>query len=85
MQLNRTEILERLKDILLMADDKSRVAAETCSEDSLLIGDLGLNSVGMLYVVIAAEEMFGIRFEDVGMADFKCVRDVVDYIEARLS
>ncbi len=84
MQLNRIEIFERLKDILLLSDDQNQAAIAACSEDSGLITDLGLSSVGMLYVVIAAEETFDIRFENVGMADFETVKDVIDYIEARL-
>ena len=84
MQLNRTEILERLKDILLMADDKNVKLIENCSESSNLITDLGLSSVGMLYMVIAIEESFNIRFDNVGIADFETVKSVVDYIEEKL-
>lgn len=53
--------------------------------DSLnLSTDIGLSSVGVLYVVIAIEEFFSIRFDNVGFADFKTVGDVVDYIEAKI-
>lgn len=84
MQLNRNEIFERLKDILLVSDDKNREAVEACSEDANLVTDLGLSSVGLLYVVIAVEEVFNIRFENVGMADFETVKNVIDYIEDKL-
>ena len=84
MQLNRIEITERLKDILLMAGDNNPAAIENSTEDTKLVTDLGLSSVGMLYLVIAVEEAFGIRFENVGMADFQTVKDVVDYIEGAL-
>ena len=84
MKLNRDEIFERLKDILLVSDDKNQAAIAACTEDSKLITDLGLSSVGMLYVVIAAEETFDIRFENVGMADFETVKNVIDYIEGKL-
>ena len=50
-------------------------------ESSRLVEDLGLNSVGVLYVVIAIEEFFGIEFADVGFDDFKVIGDVIDYIE----
>ena len=53
--------------------------------DSLnLSTDIGLSSVGVLYVVIAIEEFFSIRFDNVGFADFKTVGDVVNYIEAKI-
>ena len=73
--MERSEIIARLKEMLLaanMTDPK---------EDSRLIEDLGFSSVAMLYTVIAIEESFHMRFGNVGMADFKTLRDVVDYIE----
>ena len=55
----------------------------TLDEGSNLVNDLGLSSVGVLYVVIAIEEFFGIEFENVGFGDFATVGDVVDYIEQK--
>ena len=52
-----------------------------CSEEDRLNEDLGLNSVGILYVVVAIEEFFDIQFQGVGFGDFKTVKDVIDYIE----
>lgn len=80
MQNKRTEIAEKLKDILVLAVGNG-VNLENCNEQSNLTTDLGLNSVGILYVVIAIEEFFNIRFEDVSFSDFRCVGDVLDYIE----
>ncbi|MBQ9414243.1 MAG: hypothetical protein IJU16_03855 [Clostridia bacterium] len=82
--MTRQDIVERLKDILLSADDKNREAVEACTEASNLATDLGFSSISMLYMVIAIEESFGIRFEDVGMADFQTLGDVIDYIESKL-
>ena len=84
MQMNRNEIFERLKDILLVSDDKNRAVVAGCTEESNLVTDLGLSSVGLLYVVIAVEEAFDIRFENVGTADFVTVKNVIDYIEEKL-
>ena len=39
----------------------------------------------MLYIVIAIEEMFYIRMDDVSFGDFRTVRDVVDYIEKKIA
>ena len=57
----------------------------TLDESSNLVTDLGLNSVGVLYVVIAIEEFFGIEFENVGFGDFKTIGDVIDYIEKKVN
>ena len=85
MQMNRQEILEKLKEILLSADSKNASVLATCTEDSRLFTDLGLTSIGMLYLVIAIEESFSIRFENVGVNDFVTIKDVVDYIVGRQS
>ena len=44
----------------------------------------GLNSVNILYMVIAIEEAFGIYFDDVGVNSFSTVGEVIDYIEGKL-
>ena len=62
MEQKRTEIMERLREILLAADDRNREAVEACGDDTRLIADLGFSSVSMLYMVIAIEEEFGIAF-----------------------
>ena len=82
--MSRNEIIEQLKTILVSADARNADAAANCTEQSRLTTDLGLTSVGMLYLVIAIEESFGIRFDDVGMGDFTLLSDVVDYIESKL-
>lgn len=84
MELTRTEITERLREILLAADDRNRDAAAACTEDSRLVADLGFSSVSMLYMVIAIEEEFDIRFDNVGARDFETLGQVIDYIEAKL-
>ena len=83
--MTRSEIIEGLRDILLAADDRNTAALANCSEQSRLMADLGFSSVSMLYMVIAIEEVFSIRFDNVGMSDFETLGDVVDYIEKKLS
>ena len=83
--MTRAEIIEKLKDILLSADDRNRETIETCDERSNLALDFGFTSISTLYMVIAIEEVFSIRFDNVGMSDFETLGDVVDYIEKKLS
>lgn len=80
--MTREEIKEKLSDIMLMALPEAAETVNNCTDQSNLTTDLGLNSVGMLFIVIAIEEMFGIRFENVNFGDFKTVGDVLDYIES---
>lgn len=81
--MNRAEITEKLKDILLSASDDPDVLAK-CTEDAKLQTDLGLTSVNMLYTVIAIEETFNIRFDDVTVTSFDTFGDVIGYIERKL-
>ena len=83
MEMTRIEIGEKLRDILGLALGDS-IDLSKCTEESNLSTDLGLNSVGILYVVIAIEEFFNIQFTDVSFNDFKCVGDVLDYIEKKI-
>ena len=82
--MSREEILERLKEILAAEDDRKKSLIENCTEDMSLTDDFGLNSVGMLYLVIDIEESFNIRFENVGIGDFTTLKEVIDYIEERV-
>ena len=84
MALSRTEIKEKLTDIMKMVMADRMPDVDALTESSNLVSDLGLNSVGVLYLVIAIEEFFGIEFENVGFGDFKTLGDVIDYIEQKL-
>ena len=79
--MKREEIIEKLKEIVFETDGQS---GRECKEDSDLRTDLGLSSVGMLYMVFSIEETFGVRFENVSMNDFITLSDVVDYLEKRV-
>lgn len=81
--MTRNEITEKLKDILTLALGNT-IDLSKCTEESNLTTDLGLNSVGVLYVVIAIEEFFNIRFGDVSFGDFQTVGDVINYIEGQM-
>lgn len=81
MQLNRNDITEKLKEILVASDPKKSEMVNRVKDDSSLAVDLGLTSVGMLYMVIVIEESFNVSFDDVGLDDFKTFGDIVDYIE----
>lgn len=83
MAMSRNDIIEKLTDVMKLAMP-SGIDESTLNENASLVNDLGLSSVGVLYVVIAIEEFFNIRFDDVGFADFKTVGDVVDYIEKKI-
>jgi acyl carrier protein len=82
--MNRQEIKTKLAEIMKLAMPSLELTDDTLNENANLAADLGLSSVGVLYVVIGIEEMFGIRFDDVGFSDFDTLRDVIDYIEKKV-
>ena len=78
--MTKTEIEVKLRDIFRLAVSNPSVQPEDITGDSNLNTDLGLTSIGLLYVVIAVEEFFDISFDDVSVGDFRTVNDVIDYI-----
>ena len=66
-----------------MAMPNATFDADSLQDDADLSTDIGLSSVGILYVVIAIEEFFGVRFDNVGFNDFKTIGNVLDYIEEK--
>lgn len=83
--LSKEEIIVKLKDILLVADGGNADKIGAADENTRLSEDLGLNSVNVLYLVIAIEEVFNIRFDDdTGVDTFKTVGDAADYIGEKL-
>lgn len=83
MALSRNEIKLKLEDIMKMVMRDRAQDFSNLDENTNLVTDLGLSSVGILYVVIAIEEFFGIEFENVGFGDFKTIGSVIDYIEEK--
>ena len=84
MQLNRQQILEKLKEVLTFVDGSKADLIAKADENTVLTDDLGLTSVGMLFTVISIEESFNIVFDDIGMDDLHTVGDVIDYISEKL-
>ena len=84
MSVTRQSIIDQLKEILQYADAKYSARLENCSEDAHLINDLGFSSVDLLYMVIAIEETFDIRFENVQLSDVDTLGKVVTYIQEHI-
>ena len=81
--MSRNEIFNKLKELLKLANSSSPELVEKCNEESDLRSDLGLTSIGVLYLAISIEQEFGIEFEGSSFDDFSKVKDIVDYIESK--
>lgn len=78
------DTFEQLKKLFEdVLGDKANTAEIT--ENSSLTDDLGINSVGLLYMAVAVEEKFGVRFKNDDFPNIKKVSDVIEIIESRKS
>ena len=78
--MNRSEILEKLKNIFKIVVNNG-VDINSIKEESNIALDLGVNSIGQLYMAIAIEKEFDVDMADVAPSNLKTVADVIDYIE----
>ncbi len=75
-------IFERLLKVFnaVFEDD---VDAASVVPTASLKEDVGINSIGLLYMALALEEEFGIKFKNEDLQHIITVQDVIDFIEAR--
>lgn len=46
--------------------------------------EIGINSIGMLYMAMALEEEFGVKFQNEDFRDIQTVADVIACVERKL-
>ena len=79
MWLRMDNTFNKLKEILerIMPDnDYSNI-----TEESSIKEDLGLNSIGFLYLVLGIEEEFNVEIHNINAEEFKKVKDVINYLD----
>lgn len=60
---------------------ENEIDVKDISEESRLIEDLGMNSIGLLYMAMAVEEEFSLSFKNEDFATLHTVGDVIRKIE----
>ena len=63
---------------------EGEVDTSAITPDSTLKEDVGINSIGMLYMAMALEEEFGIKFTNEDFTEIKTVANVIECIEKKL-
>ena len=71
-------MLERIREIL---KKYAEVSADLIVPDATLQGDLALNSLDVVNIVMDFEDEFGIEIEDDAVGGFITVADIVKYME----
>lgn len=80
--MSKDEIIEKLKEIFQMVVHNG-VSVDNITEDSLIMTDLGVDSVGLIYLAIAIEKTFDVDMSDVTINTFKTIGDVINFIQER--
>ena len=60
------------------------VQTDGITEQTRLVEDLELNSIGLLYMALAVEENFGVKFNNDDFVNICTVQDVLDKIEGKI-
>ena len=77
--MSREEAAEKLKEIFKLVVHNG-VNADLLTEDSEIRNDLGVDSIGMIYMAIAIEKVFGVDMSNASVNTFKTVGDVITFV-----
>lgn len=72
-------MIKRLEAIIREYKDDNSVVL---TEDTVIIGDLGLNSLDLVGLVTEIEDEFDVEIPDRAIKFFKTVGDVIKFIES---
>jgi len=78
--MDRTEILEAFKDVLV---EQLSVNKEDIKDESKLEEDFGADSLDRVEIIMAIEENFGLEIPDEEAEKIKTVGEAVDYIVSK--
>lgn len=62
---------------------EDEIKGDTVNPDSNLQKDMGISSIGMLYMAMALEEEFGIKFNNEDLMKLNTVADVIACIDSK--
>ena len=74
-------VLEKVKSILAQ---QFEVSADSISEDTNIVDDLGADSLDVVELIMSVEDDFGVAIPDEDAVDLNTVGKIVDYIERHM-
>lgn len=80
--MTESQILEKLKEIFKLVINRNADLSKI-TVDSKIVEDLGISSVGLIYLMVAVEETFKIDMSDVTFTTFVTINDVIKYIQGK--
>ena len=72
-------VFDKVKELIV---DQLDVEEDAVKTESVIIDDLGADSLDVVDLVMSIEEEFDIEIPDEKAAEIKTVQDIVDYIKA---
>lgn len=77
--MSEKEVFDKLINIFNIVINRS-VDVSKINIDSMIVEDLGVNSIGLIYLAVAVEEEFDVDMSKASLESFKTIKDVIDYI-----
>lgn len=74
-------VLDKIREFVV---DQLAVEPELVDIDSNLMNDLEADSLDAVEIIMAVEEEFNLAIPDADAEKFRTVRDMVEYVEARI-
>lgn len=81
--MERKEIKKKLTEIFQLVVHNG-VDVEKINDNSNIMLDLGVNSIGMIYLAVAIEKVFKISMANASINSFKTVSDVISFVEKEI-
>lgn len=75
------EIIDQLYEIYMRIEPDSDITRESVTPEMRIKEDLGLNSIGLLYLIMGIEKEFCISLKNQSIESFKTIDDVAKYLE----
>lgn len=70
-----------LEKLITLIKDKTNVDTSAINENSILLSDLGMNSLDLVQLVCDVEDEFDVEIPDRLIRSFKTVGDVINFLK----
>ena len=74
-------MFEKIRDVL---SEKTGIDKEKITMESSIAGDLNIDSIGMIDLIMELEDEYDIEFDEDEADNIKTIADVIDYINKNI-
>lgn len=74
-------MFEKIRDVL---SEKTGIDKEKITMESSITGDLNIDSIGMIDLIMELEDEYDIEFDEDEADNIKTIADVIDYINKNI-